>query len=96
LPTRKTSGLDALRLTPTALQCSAFLIATFIASQATLAANSNTRLLVGIPSGLPGHEALEDNKLKINDPYKRSVTECIATHWVRLNKPTMFQMVMPT
>lgn len=40
------------------------------------------KLLVGIPSGLPGYEPLEGNQLKILDPYKRSLTECISA---RLN-----------
>ena len=61
-------------------------------SQAALAVNGNVRLLVGIPSGLPGYEALDDNKLKINDPYKRGVTECIAG---RLNA-TFVWMAYPT
>lgn len=53
---------------------------------------SNTQILVGIPSGLPGYEALDGNKLRINDPYKRGVTDCIAN---RLGA-TFIWMAYPT
>ena len=59
---------------------------------AALSAINTTRMLVGIPSGLPGYEILDNNKLNINDPFKRSLTECIET---RL-KVTFVWMAYPT
>jgi ABC-type amino acid transport substrate-binding protein len=57
-----------------------------------LATDTPSKLLVGIPSGLPGYEIANNNKLNINDPFKRNVTDCIET---RL-KSTFVWMAYPT
>ncbi len=67
-----------MRGMPTSLHGSALVAMTLYASLSTSAVHGSTQLLVGVPSGLPGYEALEGNKLRINDHYKRGVTECIA------------------
>ena len=57
-------------------------LAVVVTSPVVWAANAASKLLVGIPSGLPGYEAMDGNQLKISDPYKRGMTECISA---RLN-----------
>ncbi|WP_342616171.1 transporter substrate-binding domain-containing protein [Rhodoferax sp. GW822-FHT02A01] len=36
------------------------------------------QLTVGVPAALPGYEVLDDSHLKINDPAKRSLMDCVS------------------
>jgi ABC-type amino acid transport substrate-binding protein len=65
-------------LTSWQLLCAASLLGVSALGPALSAANPGNRLTVGVPAGLPGYEMLEGNRLKINDPFKKSITECIA------------------
>lgn len=53
-----------------ALSCCAFL--------APAARLDPSRLVVGIPEGLPGYEPLPDGGLAISDPFKQRLTDCVA------------------
>ncbi|NVO05980.1 MAG: transporter substrate-binding domain-containing protein [Rhodoferax sp.] len=55
-------------------------------------ADTVQRLVIGTPAGLPGYELVDDNQLKISDPYKKAFTDCIAS---RLNAGFVWQS-LPT
>ena len=73
-------------MTMTHLSCNvrraACAAAALVWGQTTMAANATSQLTIGIPAALPGYELQDEHHLKINDPVKKSLTECVAS---RLN-----------